>query len=524
MEARSDTSRRVFPRWRSLSRTPGHELQSSLKTSASRKEIPIENALLPFYEKWQETPTIENALDVVDRAIYLDAPFLAVGPAKMILDSDKTSETTKTLAKFVLTGPTGTNLDIQQDVLERGRVESDIRKAKKRLADEPANGLLWLEKARLHTLIGDIRTAEQSLKCAYGCAPNNRFIIRAFSRFLVHVGRPDEAHQRLVRCEGLLRDPWIQSVEIAVAETAGLSPVAVSAGKANIENQTFSPLHTSELAAAIGTLELGAGINRRAKKFFNRSLVAPTDNALSQAFWVRDELSLGLQIDKSKLSIAGAFEARMQDAVASKNWRSAVESCDSWVRDEQFSLRANIQGSFLSGSYLWDQELSLSFCNRGLIANPENRILLNNKSVALARLGRINEAKQNHKKLSQFLSGSSFDPIAAATHGLIFFRDNNHSLGRHWYEKSWNYSLDRKEYDTCFRLFFHWIYEEARAGTITLDTVASFDKMMRLKASEKGVHQSSVDLWATLRDRIDFRQFAENTAVDSIQLPLWPDI
>jgi tetratricopeptide (TPR) repeat protein len=338
---------------------------SCSKGRVEENQVQTDANLRSLYDKWRDNPTLENAAEVVDCAVQLDRPLLAIGPAKAIAEDSNAMPAVQAVAEFVLRGPKIPDLDRESPAVSREQVGFKIRVVKRRLADEPRNGLLWMEKGRLHTEIGDIRNAELSLRRALGCAPENRMILRAFARFMVHVNRPSEGHDRLRQTSIVKYDPWIQAAEIALADISGRSPISMKRGEASISEREFSPLQLSELASAIATFEAKSG-TRRAKEYFRESLQHPTENALSQAYWVREALSLPITIKTSMLTIQGAFEARSRHCLEQKQWKEATANCEKWLRDEPFSIRAAAEGSFLASSLLWDPTKGLDFCERGL--------------------------------------------------------------------------------------------------------------------------------------------------------------
>ena len=73
-------ARRLLPRWRSLARTPPHEIPATrvvAKERVKRKDFPLENALA----SWERTGSLPDASDVVDAAI-LSGNYSAVGSLK----------------------------------------------------------------------------------------------------------------------------------------------------------------------------------------------------------------------------------------------------------------------------------------------------------------------------------------------------------------------------------------------------------------------------------------------------------
>lgn len=527
MEGSPGRNRLIIPRWRALSRTPSIELESACEARPNTTFQQAPQLLRALYEKWRNDPSFDNALEVVDSAVFVEDPFLAIGPAKMLLDDPRTMPATRAVAELIVEGSVEINIESSFDEIIIGKVSARIRRLKSRLSAEPRNGLLWLERARLHTLIGDSNSSELCLRRALGAAPNNRFVLRAYARYLVHFGRPDKAHALLKRSSRTAHDPWLQATEIAIAEAAGKQPASVRAARNVLQRQHLTPSHLTEVAAALGSLEAGSGRNKIAMRLFRQSLIQPNDNALSQAFWARDEMSLAIPIKNTMLSIAGAFEARVQAAMAEHRWGSAVENCMKWLQDEPFSQRAAVAGSFIASCYLWDQPLAISFCNRGLVANPHDRILLNNKAVSLSRVGHYANATVILDKIRSYAVGPAPDPVIMATMGLLAFRQKNILEGRDWYMRALEKAKERGQTDLQFRIGFHWFYEEARSGTLPRHSLAELSDRIDVNSKLPDIRAASVTLWEAMKQRIYEKQFGQQSVFDfpgpQLDLPL-PDL
>jgi tetratricopeptide (TPR) repeat protein len=468
---------------------------------------------------WQENPTLENASAVVDCAVAVNDPLLAVGPATMILQNRNAMPEAQFVARAVLEGPHHINLDASLEKVSVEETRRAIRKVKSRLAGEPRNGLLWLEKARLYTQIGDIQNADSALRRSLACAPNNRFVLRAYARFAVHLDDPARAHDRLKRSEGLRIDPWLQAAEMSVAELAGRKPLTAKNAQALIDQEAFGSLHLSEAAAALATLELGAGKVRNAKRLFSKSLTRPTDNSLSQALWARDDQKVNLSVPVRMLHLPGAFEARVQSATASGQWSEAVEHCFRWLEDEPFSTRAAAEGSFLATSFLWDSQKALDFCERGLVANPNDLTLLNNKLVALARAGRLREAEQVADKIRAEAEGPEPDPTIMATMGLLAFRSKKLEDGRNWYTRAVERLRSLRLPNHEFRAKCHWYYEEVNAGLVPEHLRTPIETFLDEESKRFDIHNTARQSWEVIEGRLSVEIDVVPEHTEQLNLP-----
>lgn len=513
METILDKKRNVFPRWRSPDRTTGAELAS---TSFDKPIIDKQTLQARFeflYEKWRAQPTLEAAAEVLDSAILIPDPFLAYGPASAILNNPQAMPAVRSLAKFILKENKQPEVPGKEfhlnlcDTREEGvRI---IREIKARLVDEPRNSLLWLEKARLQTQIGDINGAKAAMRLALTTAPENREVLRAYSRFMVHIGESREAHARLLKAERIKGDPWIQAAEIALAQEAGKKPHSVRNARAALNERRLPPIFLSELAAAMGTLEILQGSTPLAKRHFKQSPEAPTENALSQAYWVKQTLSTNIVISAANLAVPCAFEARVRDAVFSKKWTAAVDNCKRWINDEPFSLRAAIDGSYIASSLAWSSEDALEICDFGLIANPNDVTLINNRAVALIRSNRLDEAARTLAQLKYRPDDESIEPFIPATYGLLHFAKGEFELARQGYSRAIEEARKRKAIDIQFRAVAHWAYEEIVAGNLGGEEAATVVRQMD-KTAQK-LRFATAEVWRIMKDRALARDYDPKT-------------
>jgi tetratricopeptide (TPR) repeat protein len=308
------------------------------------------------------------------------------------------------------------------DADEQQNARAAIRRARRLTRTDPRNAIAWAERSRHHAGLGQSDAAIESMRRALALAPEHRYFLRAAARLHVHIGQPDRAHALLCRATRTREDPWLLAPEIAIAELAGRPPAFLRAGRRLVESGSWAPAHLTELAAAIGTLELRGGRDRRARSLFGASLTAPNDNVLAQAEWAAEDLgSVRRTLAQIEEEVPLSYEALSMAAISSGERERAVSEAWLWLLDQPFSTEPASFGSYHAGA-LRDFERSLTFARRGLMANPAHPMLRNNAAFALAQLGRLEDAEEE----LDFVRDSELDTegraVINATRGLLAFR------------------------------------------------------------------------------------------------------
>src|SRR5262249_9089606 len=144
---------------------------------------------------------------------------------------------------------------------------------------QPRNAFVWIDLARLYVLLGQSKPAEQAIKIALALAPYDRFILRSASRFYLHTSDAEKGLALLRTNARTPEDPCLIAAELAVSTVLEKTPKFVTGAQNILNNGAAAPFHTSELACALGGLEMAAGKSRKANKLFETSLRAPTENA-----------------------------------------------------------------------------------------------------------------------------------------------------------------------------------------------------------------------------------------------------
>ena len=168
---------------------------------------------------------------------------------------------------------------------ERRRTYENIHAAKRTVGRFGNNAVLFTELARLYLTLGNEKRAIRNVEIALALAPDNRYILRSAARTFAHCGDTERGFELLMRSPRVRRDPWLTSAALAMAGVIGRSSRVMKAATGLLKNGDFAALSLAELRAGVGSVELLAGNQRRAKRLLRASLEQPTDNSLAQVEW-----------------------------------------------------------------------------------------------------------------------------------------------------------------------------------------------------------------------------------------------
>jgi tetratricopeptide (TPR) repeat protein len=330
----------------------------------------------------------------------------------------------------------------------------------------PRDAIAWVDLARMYTVLGLNEQAEKAIRIACNLAPQNRFVIRSAARFYAHIGEMDRAHDLVLSSGACKYDPWLAASEVALATLAKRYPRSATTGLGMISGGDFSDFDITELATAIGTLDFMNGQNHKAKKLVRRALVAPNDNSLAQAKWISRTMS-GLPIDVkvSEFQIPRQFEASAYETFSLGQWRESLSASLNWCKDEPFSSRAAQMACYIAGALLEDYDFCVRIANFGLVANPEDEMLINQRAFCFASLDRIDLATEELARLKGATLTDNGRITWYANHGLVAFRSGRIDEARVWYLKAADLaaSVENARYYTTALLY--WAREEALRDT-----------------------------------------------------------
>ncbi|MGE3317474.1 MAG: hypothetical protein AB7O26_20360 [Planctomycetaceae bacterium] len=225
-----------------------------------------------------------------------------------------------------------------------------------------------------------------------------------------------------------------------------------------IESDRFEHFQSSELASAVGTIELKAGSGRRGRRIVEASLRDPSENALAQATWVARAIDNRIELPElSESPEAAAFKA-----AHAGRWTESLRETTKWFLDQRFSSRPAILGSFIAATAFEEFEQAKLFAEAGLRANPGDLILSNNLAFSHAMSGEIIEANAAISALDHLDPDRAEAILVNATRGLIAFRAGQPDEGRRLYNAAIRGAKAKQLYDKAAQATVYLAIEECR--------------------------------------------------------------
>lgn len=371
---------------------------------------------------------------------------------------------------------------------------------RKFLRFQPRNAIGWTDLALSQLANGHDQNAEKSLAIALGLAPNNRHVLRSVASFYTHSGDPERANYHLNMSRATDDDPWLTAAEVSTAAAAGHTSRLAKRTREKVLSGDYDPRDVTELASAIATLELEHGNVPRSKKLFRLSMEQPTENAVAQTLWANTTQRLSLPVLDEKLDIPLAFEAAARVAYNEKRWADCTVALFALIKDQPFLLSPSVIGSYVACDLLSRPEEALVFTSLGLKTNPRDSMLHNNRAVAFARIGRLEEAK---RALDDALSFSDKESVQQqitlrATRGLIAFRSGNYPGGDADYSSALEAASKAKLKPYIARVYVYWVREQVLADPPCASTALAW-----LKPLETYDDHGFKDIFTTIRSQIE---------------------
>lgn len=434
----SDKSRRVLPRWHSpaisAQRPETHSLWTGSASMTSDRGRSAAQALEKRLADFEAHPSDAYAGDLAGAALVAGQGSVATKAAEWLLASPSSSALARHLAESILhpgLAEGQRQLAVPSDMAGTDRViaRSKIKALRQRLALAPNDPLAWAELARQHALTGSAGHARRAMRVAVGAAPDDRYLLRAAARLYQHGGDPERAHSLIVRAIRTPSDPWLVAAEIALADLAARRPRFVKIGRQLLDT-ALPPAHLTELASALGTLELDTGGTRRARRLFKKALEDPNDNALAQAEWAAPKIDLDLQAHLD--AVSSSWEARALAAASAGDSQQALREAWGWFFDQAFASEPAIFGSYQASKAKNFTE-GVKFAEQGVAANPDTFALRNNLAFCLGKLDRLTEARKQLEYLASQPRTLDQQATLYATSGLIALRAGKVAEGTRLY-------------------------------------------------------------------------------------------
>lgn len=437
--------RQIVPRWRDSAHTVGSSdlLPLRARGSMTSWDSGIEAKAAALVEQ----QSIGVAADLANTAILEGRQDLLAVAAKTLLAPGAGSpEYLIDQIRNQLEQSIGNQegIDFGHDTPRR----EEMAQLRRQLLVEPRNPVVLMDLARLQATSGHREKAERLASQALMLAPNNRWLLRSSSKLLTAHGKPDEAHRLLIRSGATISDPWLIAAELATAQASDRSPKLWRQAQSFLEAKAFAPVHLSELASAVGTIDVLDGKIKKAKERFYQSLKAPTENALAQMKWAEGKIRNGFHLDELISNNRLAYEAAFRTAYTERDMEKALQLAQEWMADEPFAPEPVANVTYVA-SLLDDYEMAIRSTERELrLAATREVCILNNRVYALISGGKAFTDDHASRELSDWISNITRDlresriqdvgdqVHALANLGLLFYRAGDMEVGRKFYDQA----------------------------------------------------------------------------------------
>lgn len=423
--SRGAARRQVVPRWRPWRLTAALG-EAAGQPPAVAPPVWSLDSLIADYRQWPHLGRAADLLTVASTYGERDARLLEV--AKDVA-ADAAGTPLGELARGLLEG----DQERHNQSLEPESIDSRKRLHRLReiLIREPRNAVRWMDLAREHLILGNPGRARRAVTAALQLAPNDRFVLRSATAFFTHQHETDAARSLLRRTPRTKGDPWLLASLVAVED---LSKSKQYSGRDALRllDGDFPDTQLAELAAALGTVELSSGSERRARQLLRRSVTGPNENALAQVEWL-SILKNRVFAETSPELVPRAFEASARRAESEGRWAAAIDSTRLWIIDQPFSAEAAAFGSFAAcEAEAWDT--CREFVKAGSQSNPDSPTLLNNLAYAELGAGELPAAVTALERARRSVGSTDQRLALAATEALFLFRIGMVERGRQRYE------------------------------------------------------------------------------------------
>lgn len=454
----ADPDRQVLPRWRSF--------QRSLRSTELDSISPATAVANPGLDRLREEASAHPG-DVWIRADLLSALIAGQERREETLEAAewiKENAEEPALVDFaesVLATPRDDQPELHDDLVAnaRARAISTVGRARTLLRYRPRDGITRVDLALAHTVLGNRTTARREMLTALALGAESRFVLRSAAAFFASIHEPEVAHWALTNADRAKRDPWLAAATLAVGDLADIRG-DVRTARQMLEPGRFQERAVAELASQLGTLEAAAGRVKPSRALFERSVVDPNENALAQAEWAVDAVSLRL----TPVALHDAHEARFREASRSGAWDLALTASIGWQQDQPFSKDAALAASYVAEMGVGDHAAALASAKLGLMSNPGDPMLSNNAAYAAVALGRFEDAEAFLRIDAPFLDVEDSN-VLTATKGFLAFRRGLPAVGRDLYSAAVEGFVEERLAQHAAMAICLWGVEEARIGS-----------------------------------------------------------
>lgn len=462
LELHQFDKRFVIPKWLPFIRA----VRSGELSIPRQTDYPVDKRsstkLAEDYKEFQVSHSETAAFDLMGSAYVIGQLDIAKEAARTVLACKSAPGPSLRLARAILNMP--------EKLEENPTTKVMISSVRRGLSDYPNNPFAWIELGRLFTIAGQPERATKAVLCALAMSPCDRYIVRSAIRFFIHVGNPELAWHHAAKALSASFDPWIyasfMNLSLLMEKKLRRKDLQLALSPAIPKSSIF---HYSELLETSGIIELENGNERRAKRQFRLAWMSPSENVVTHGEWIIRSRLPDLS-EQTNLNLADCPEAMTWHSYWQLKLNEAAASVREWALEEPYSRHPWILGSSIFCG-LRNYGEAARFARQGLLANPDDFLLVNNLSFALLKSGEIDSAE---KLLMKSPKPSAAElPVYLATRGLLAYEKKNWGQGRDLYWRAIRTAEGQGNDRLTIKAFINMAIAELKLGS---------DKGLEMKA------------------------------------------
>jgi tetratricopeptide (TPR) repeat protein len=430
-------NRKLIPRWHTSENAFLPQL-SSIDFQCMKK-TPCEGFQLEeSINRWKQNPNLTNAIDLFPRLKQTENSYESIGNEVEEFLRRRCGQLPPEVQRILDDELVHSN-KIPQYSISQKNIYEKIRKLKVVANSFPRNSLAWADLGFYYTVLGEDEKADRAMTISGAISPNSSLIARAYSRYLVHQGDYDGAFGVLKRTGKIKNNPFIASAAVSIFDAFEVGRVDLRAANNLIARYEQKPYLISELAAALGTIELKNGASKKGKRLLDLSLVAPSENVISQCNWLQHKF--GIKLPTMNASLIRSIESEVANSYLSRRYVECRERLLQLHAFQPFSDTVVSDIGYISIVALKDYNFVIDYSDNRIPKSHMSFGEINNLVVAKILNGDCLSVEPDLAILIQKAKSSSDAQkgIFAGTLGLYCMRMGRYEDGCGLYERAISY-------------------------------------------------------------------------------------
>ncbi len=418
--------------------------------------IPPCVSFLDEFQAFKESPNPGLGADLMGKA-FLEDRREQRELAEYVARAVNIASPSRDLAKRILSDEAGK----ASTKSEEKSLEAQVSILRSSLKKFPRNPTKWVDLSRIYAALGLDRKAVLCFRTALALAPEDRFTVRAFSRFCIHTDQVEEALIWFGKNSSLFHDPWL----LATAESLAKIDEKPSPLPRKLSLETSSErecFHNSELFEAFAMSELINGKDQRARRVFRKAWSCPSQNVVRHAEWVTRSKLPGLR-GETYVNFGESREASAREAFRSGDFFEALRQCEIWRFEEPYSREPLAFESVVHCVLERFEQVAVCF-RKAKERNLMSPTLWNNYVFSVLMSG---DQDSGSKLLADFAKHASEDDkfLVFANRGLLALVSGEEEDAKEFYSQAED-AVAQRDRMTADRVFLHYCRARAKFGVL----------------------------------------------------------